>query len=78
MATEQQQNLEAWTVSSQSDVAEFFQVARSTVNDWVRHGMPGEAGRYDLSLITRWLFSLGPWKTPKSRDEILQGFFEGR
>lgn len=43
-----------WIVSTQREVARFFDVQFSRVRRWVDEGMPGRAGRYDLSRIVRW------------------------
>lgn len=42
-------------VATLADVAEFFDVAHSTVKtDWRPSGMPGAQGNYDLREIRRW------------------------
>lgn len=44
----------SFVVRSQTQVAGFWGVTHGTVKDWVRNGMPGEAGRYDLAVIAQW------------------------
>lgn len=73
--TQQQQR---FVVRTQIEVAEFFDVDRSTVCGWTAKGMPGgRRGPYDLSAIAKWLFTLGPWKTEYMRDVVLQRAIEG-
>lgn len=44
----------SWRVSRSQDVAEFFDVAPETVDDWSKLGMPGGPRAYDLDAIARW------------------------
>jgi hypothetical protein len=53
------------------EVAEFFDVSMSTVNRWRASGMPGKPSAYDLTAITTWLFTLGPWRNEQARDDYL-------
>lgn len=46
-----------WVATTQRDVAAFFGVALPTIQLWVKHGMPGQRGFYDLPSIYRWLKS---------------------
>lgn len=73
--TQQQQR---FVVRTQIEVAEFFDVDRSTVCGWSAKGMPGgRRGPYDLSNISKWLFSVGPWRSETMRDAMLQRVIEG-
>jgi len=37
------------------ELAEFFGVARESVKEWRRSGLPGSPQRYDLSEVAQWL-----------------------
>lgn len=46
---------ERWTVDSLKLVAGFFGVARETVSEWVKKGMPGSEKEFRLDKIAQWL-----------------------
>lgn len=75
MAKKQQQNVqtdEEFRLSTQADVARAFEVERSTVHGWIQKGMPGKDGAYFYHHITRWLLSVGPWKSERYREALIE------
>lgn len=59
-------------LETQADVARAFEVERSTVHSWIAKGMPGTPGDFCYMRITRWLLTLGPWRSQFYIDSILQ------
>lgn len=77
MKKQHQSDDRKWIVDTQADVAREFGVERSTVSAWMQKGMPGRKGAFNLSAITQWLFTLGPWRSEVARDDILRNHIEG-
>ena len=46
-----------WIAKTQSQAGAFFGVAVPTIQLWVKQGMPGQRGFYDLSAIYHWIKS---------------------
>jgi phage terminase Nu1 subunit (DNA packaging protein) len=62
------------TVNTQSDVAAVYAVSLPTVHVWVKQGMPGRNGAYELPAISQWLRGPGPWRQhakPETDDPLL-------
>jgi len=74
MPTKQQPDpaAERWHLRTQADVARAFDVERSTVHGWIEKGMPGRPGAYDCRHITRWLLSVGPWRSQRYVDALIE------
>ena len=59
--------------STLDEVAAFFGVARDTLRDWRRSGMPGATGCYPLSEVAQWLRRDGPWRVRPAADDLGSG-----
>lgn len=63
-----------WVLNA-SQLAEALDCHRSSVHDWKKKGlphMPGEPNRFYLPAAITWLFSFGPWRNERSRDDYLR------
>ncbi len=73
MTKQQRKQVDAkWHLATQADIARAFEVERSTVHTWIQKGMPGQPGNYDLRHITRWLLSVGPWRSERYREALIE------
>ena len=61
-----------FVVETLCDVAQHFGLTPSGAGYWRSRGMPGEPGAWDLRLITRWTFTLGPWSSQGARDDTIR------
>lgn len=64
-------------LSTLAEVAEVFGVSSSAMRYWRENGMPGEPGKWDLGLIVRWTFTVGPLASEQSRKDIAERLFGG-
>ena len=75
MAQQQQTKRRAdWVCKTLQEVADFFDVERSTVHDWHRKGMPGQKGNWYLPEIIVWYATLGPNRTEAARSLYLREY----
>lgn len=60
-----------WIVETLADVAKFFRVSNTTIQNWKQQsvGMPGVDGAYDLSEICEWRRSLDREATSKTQEQ---------
>ncbi len=65
-----------FTVSTQAEVAAFFELSLDTIRNWASKGMPGKRGKYNLIQIMRWALSVGPWKSDYYVKSVLASSIE--
>jgi phage terminase Nu1 subunit (DNA packaging protein) len=56
-AKERKRQSSQWIAKTQAEAGAFFGVAVPTIQVWVKQGMPGQRGFYDLQAIYHWLKS---------------------
>jgi len=59
-----------WIVRA-TDLADFFQVERSTIHTWKTKGMPTFGDRFYMPQCIAWFMCFGPGRSEASRDERL-------
>lgn len=59
-----------WIVTA-TELAGYFDVAKSTITEWKRKGMPTFGSRFILPACMTWYFCFGPHRSEKLRDEYL-------
>lgn len=54
------------------EVAEFFNMKVSTVQDWAKCGMPGSRGNYDLNEIAVWMILNGKGSKSQAKTDLVE------